>query len=286
MTFGGVMLVAVLTLNAALDGRFLANTVFANMNPMSAAKFAIQAQYLVSVCAGVLVVVATTLAFSVKTRAQAPLVYLGCATLVFLATAPKIGSDTNYQLELAATLAVAAAVGLHQADFFHKLFRGSQHWVTLLILPLAVHVWIGARVGVNMLLTRVGTEQMFRAEVDALRPFVPPADEKLLSTDFNASARLHGRMDIEPLIYGLLVRAGRVDPEPVRRDLEQGNFSTVILDHDISKPDATPSEDELELTALPAAQLDQIRQHYRLVAHIPGPYMDGAYVYKPKASKD
>ncbi|MEP7354401.1 MAG: glycosyltransferase family 39 protein [Acidobacteriota bacterium] len=280
--FGGGMIVLVLAINAALDGRFLANTVFANLNPMSLAKFATQAQYLVGVCAGLLVVVAATLGFCFQKRTQAPLVYLACATLVFLATAPKIGSDTNYQLELAATLAVVAGVGLHQAEFFQKFFRGSQHWVTLLLLPLGVHVWIGARVGVNMLLTRVATEQMFRSEIDGLRQYVPASGAKVLSTDFNASARLHGRMDVEPLIYGLLVKAGRVDPEPVRRDLEHAAFSTVILDHDVFKPNAS---DDLELTALPPAQLDEIRRHYQLVAHVAGPYMDGAFVYKPKDSE-
>ena len=36
-----------------------------------------------------------------------------------------------------------------------------------------------------------------------------------------------------------------------------------------------------DLAALPEEQLREIRGHYRLVKHIPGPYLDGVYVYRP-----
>ena len=233
-------------------------------------------QYFGGVCGGLLVIViaATT---GIR-RNLAPFVYVACSALVFLGTAPKVGSDTNYQLELSIALAICAAVGLHQLDFLNLYFRGSKSWVTLLVLPLAVHIVVGVRVASNMFVARVMNEQLFRAEVTALQPHVAAEGGRVLSTDFNAMVRLRHRMDIEPLIYGLLVNAGLVDPEPVRRDLERGAFSTVILHEDVFHPQSAGNR---ELAALPASQLDEIRRHYRLAAHVPGPFLDGVYVYEP-----
>jgi hypothetical protein len=82
---------------------------------------------------------------------------------------------------------------------------------------------------------------------------------------------------VEPLIYKLLVAGGAVDPEPVRRDLAASAFSTVLLFEDVhQEPDKN-----LEIPTLPAAQIEEIRKHYRLVDHLPGPYLAGVYVYKP-----
>jgi hypothetical protein len=74
------------------------------------------------------------------------------------------------------------------------------------------------------------------------------------------------------------VAAGRIDPEPVRRDLARGAFSTVILHQEAHHPSST---DSAEIATLPFAQLEEIRRHYRLVAHVPGPFLDGVYVYQP-----
>jgi hypothetical protein len=203
---------------------------------------------------------------------------LALAAFTFLATAPKVGSDTNYQLELSVILSICAAVGLHRLNFLKLHFAGSKSWITLLILPLGVHAAVGVRASVNIFLARVATEQVFRAEVDGLRPYVPATGGRVISTDFNAMVRLRERMDVEPLIYGLLVQAGQVDPEPVRSDLARSAFSAVILHEDIFK---SASIGNAEIASLPAAQLAEIRKHYRLATHLPGPFLDGVYVYQP-----
>jgi hypothetical protein len=89
---------------------------------------------------------------------------------------------------------------------------------------------------------------------------------------------LHQRMDVEPLIYNLLVSVHRIDPEPVRHDLERGAFSTVILSQDVFQ---ARQFDDPEIGTLPDIQLDEVRKHYRLVRHVPGPFLDGVYVYQP-----
>jgi hypothetical protein len=275
---GGGFAAAVLAINAALDGRFLANTVFANMNPFSGAKFLAQFRYFVSVSFGMLVIVAVSFGRMLRGRALAPCVYLILAALVFLGTAAKVGSDTNYQIESTVLLAVCTGIGLHQIDFFQLYFRQSKSWITLLLIPLALHMAIGYRVSANTLLARLVNEKLFRAEIQQLTPYVQPSGGLVLSTDFNAMVRLRQRMDVEPLIYNLLVSVRVIDPEPVRRDLERGAFATVILSEDVFQPSQF---NEAEIGTLPPSQIEEVRRHYRLVQHIPGPFLDGVYVYQP-----
>jgi len=271
----------VLAINAALDGRFLANTVFANLNPFNGAQFVTQIRYFVSISFGLLVIVAVSFGRMLRRRVVAPCVYLMLALLVFLGTAPKIGSDTNYQMESTLLLAICAAIGLHQVKFFDLYFERSKSWITLLLIPLALHIAIGYRVSANTLLGRLMHEKLFRAEIEQLKPYVPPFGGLVLCTDFNAMVRLRQRMDVEPFIYTILVSAHVIDPEPVRRDLARGAFSTVILSEDVFQPEQLQGAD---IGTLPPSQLDEVRRHYRLVRHVPGPFLD-AYVYQPAAEE-
>jgi hypothetical protein len=282
--FGGAWIAAVaaiaLSIDAAMGGRFLADTVFANLNPMSARKLGAHLVQLASVSGGLLVLVAAGASKLIRGRGAAPLVYLLVAVTVFLATASKIGSDTNYQVEMTALLAVCAAVALSETGFFRLYFASSKSWITLLLLPAAVHLAIGYRATVNNVLFRIVLEKAHRSQIEALRPYVEPVGGRVFSSDYNAMVRLRERMDIEPLIYWLLVSSGKVDPEPVRRDLDRGAFSTVVLGEDVFS-----GKDEgvvnLELVSLPDGQREAIRRRYRLVAHIDTPGFEGGYVYKP-----
>jgi len=278
LAVGAAILAAVWALDLVLDGRFIQNTIFANMNPFQADKMIAQLQYFGGVCGGLLVIALASL----RKQALAPALYLLCAALVFLGTAAKVGSDTNYQLELSIALTICAVIGLHKLDYFRLHFAGSTRWITLLILPLGVHAAVGVRASANIFLARFANEKVFRAEIQGLRPYVAATGGLVASTDFNAMVRLRERMDVEPLIYGILVRAGLVDPEPVRRDLERRAFSTVLLHEDVFQP---PSARSAEIASLPAVQLAEIRSHYRLVAHVPGPFLDGVYVYQPKSQE-
>ena len=250
LAWAGAVAVIALALNVAMGGRFLADTVFANMNPMSAKKLAAQLTQFGSLSGGLLIVVGVAFMKLRRSRAAALLVYLGSAAAVFAVTAPKIGSDTNYQIETTVLLAICAAVALHQVNFFHLYFVGSKSAVTLLLLPAAVHLAVGYRVAPNLVLFRVALQGARRSQVEALRPYVPAKGGLVLSTDYNAMVRLRQRLDIEPLIYTLLVSAGRVNPEPVRRDLARGAFSTVILGQDVSSGESIT---DLEVGTLPPA---------------------------------
>ena len=278
IAWAGTVAAIAIALNIALGGRFLADTVLANLNPMSARKLAAQLGQCGSLSGGLLAIVAVAFSKLRRSRAAALLVYLGCAVAVFAATAPKIGSDTNYQIETTALLAICAAAGLHEAGFFRLYFTRSKSALTLLLLPAAVHLAVGYRVAPNLAMFRFAIEGAQGARVAALKPYVPARGGLVLSTDYNAAVRLRQRLDVEPLIYGLLVSAGSVNPEPVRRDLERGAFSTVVLGQDVLRNEKVA---DLELSALPQVLLDEIRLHYRLAARLPDPLFGDCYVYQP-----
>jgi hypothetical protein len=272
---GGVILLAVLSINAALDGRFLSNTLFANLNPFSWGKIQQHAQYLAMFAGELVIVTAVGFRAVMRSPAKALFVYLGLAACVLGATAPKIGSDSNYQIETTVLLVLCTVVALDALDFYPLVFGGSTKWVTLLQIPLAIHLVLNFRMIEPFLLARFVKEQQFRAQLAAERPYLANGG-RVISADMNEAAHTRGRLEVEPLIYTLLVRAGRIDPEPVRRDIAAKKFSTIILYRDVNRP----FDSSLELLALSDAQLDEVRKHYRIAAHIPGPYLDGIYVYK------
>jgi len=141
---------------------------------------------------------------------------------------------------------------------------------------LAIHLVLNFRIVEPFLVTRFLHERQFRQQVAAERPYLADGG-RVLSADINGVTHLRGYLEVEPLIYTLLVRGGRIDPQPVLRDIAAETFSTIVLYRDVNRPFSA----DLELLAFTDAQLDQVRKHYQLVVHIPGPYLSGVFVYKP-----
>ncbi len=278
---GVPVVVMVLTINAALDGRFLDNTVRANLNPFSIEKLYAQLSYMVVAMPLMLVAIA---GFTVarKGPGRALFLYLAMALAVFAATAPKIGSDTNYQIELTILLILCACVGLHQLNFFTLCFRGSRSWITLLQIPLAIHLALNFRLNGNVLFTRVAIERAVRPLMAAVRPYAGGGG-RILTTDYNAMVQLKESIEVETLIYGLLVKAGKIDPEPLRRDIAAKRFETILLHEDVLRPRVNDHRRaaDAEMGGLPPSQMQAIRDHYKLLIHIPSSYLDGMYIYKP-----
>jgi len=281
LIFGSLFLAitggAILIVNALLDGRFLQNAIRANINPFAIGKLFAHLHYFVAAAGGMILIAALGLP-RVRHKRLAPFVYLGFALLVFLVTAPKVGSDFNYQMESNVLLILCAAIALHQLRFFPLSFQGSKRWITLLQIPLAVYLAVNLRITGNLILSRIAHEQQFRAQIALLRPYIDGGG-RLLSTDYNSMARLRGEIEVEPLIYSELVDARMIDPEPVRRDIAARKFGTICLWTDLSATD--PGITDQEVATLPDAQMAEIRKNYKLVAHIPGPYLNGLYVYAP-----
>jgi hypothetical protein len=201
-------------------------------------------------------------------------VYLGFAVAEFAVIAPKVGSDLNYQIESTILAILCAAMALHSLDFFRLSFNNCRTWITLLQLPLAVFLVVNCRITLQDIIVRFSSEQMARSEIAKLRPWFSDGG-RVLSADYNALVRLRGRMDVEMLIYKLLVDARLINPEPVRRDIASAGFSTIVLLEDVNHPDTGAS---VEISTLPPAQIEEVRRRYTLVEQIPAP---GIYIYKP-----
>ncbi len=281
--FAGALAVAGLATAAALSlataGDFFDNTVSANLNPFSLDKLARQAEYFLIVAGPLLLIVLAGVKQTPGLAQKALYVYLGGAGLIWLLTASKVGSDLNYQTETFVLLAVAAAVSLHRLNFFELMFAGDKGWVTLLQLPMLFYCVMNFALSGRDVLTRIAHEQIRRVEATALAERVDPASGPILSVQIDPLLHARGRLEVEPLIYTLLVDAGLSDPNPLLEDIAGKKFSSVLLYEDLFADNPAPRNPELP--SLPDAHLDLIRESYRLVERVPGPYLNGLYVYEP-----
>jgi hypothetical protein len=274
---GGIGGAMVLGLNAMLAGAFLENTLYSNMNPFAWFKMRPHFEYMALTFGPLLIVLAIGGRKAISTRSRAVFVYLGFALSVLLATAGKLGSDYNYEIETAALLVICSCLALQELNFFWLFSTASKSWITLLILPLALYSAQNLKIAMFGISDRIECEQKFRLQLKDLSPYLK-GSEPVLSADSNALVHAQRRIEVEPLIYRLLVEAGRVDGARVLNDLADRKFQTILLfENTADKPNTDP-----EFPRLPAQQMDAIRKRYRLVKHLPGPYVSGLYVYQPK----
>ena len=274
---GGPGVALALALNWLTSGAFFENAVFSNLVPFSWSKLLGHAKYLLAAGGGLLVITSVGLRF--RLRPVSPLwVYLGLAMGLLALTSPKIGSDLNYQIEPFVLLALCAALSLDRLGFFPACFRGDRGPVTLLQIPLFLHLVLNLAISGNLAINRAINELLWRQEYAQLEPYLR-GEHRVLSVQLDPLLRRGRQLEVEPLIYTLMVEAGRVDPEPLRRDLAAKRFDLVILYEDLfGNRGQAPNP---ELPRLPAMQLEEIRKNYRLVAHVAGPLLDGDYLYQP-----
>ncbi|MEX2300432.1 MAG: glycosyltransferase family 39 protein [Bryobacterales bacterium] len=268
-----------LALNGLTAGRFFDNAVLANLNPFSAHKAWQHLDYFLPVAGCLLLLAAAVWMGPRRGRFHPFHVYLAAAAGVMALTAPKVGSDLNYQIETMVALCLCAGWSLHRLDFFPLWLRGDPGWVTLLQIPVLLYLTLNAGLAARTVLERSLFETLRRSEVAALSPYLENSRGPVLSVQIDPLLQAGKRLEVEPLIYTLLVDAGAVDPEPVLRDLEQGRFGVVLLYEDVNGP--KPWNDP-ELPSLPDAHLRAVRESYRLIAHIPGPLLQGDYIYVPR----
>ncbi len=290
LVFSGVLVIlAVLTKQTALaagaaigltllHGYYYDDAFVANIAPfhMSLYKLRQHTEYLVLTGSGVLVVACAGL-WRMSRRVAPLYLYAGLVSGVWILTAPKIGSDLNYQLEMMLVLCMCAGCALDQLAFFRSLLSARRTWVTLLQVPLLLHVVLNVTLTARTVVERAVLEPFKRRETEALKPFINRPG-RILSAQFDSLVYYRGRMDVEPYIYSLLVRVGRTDPTPLLRDILEKRLPTVILLEDIFQRSA-PVVDP-EVLHMPAAQIEALRQKYYIAAHIEGPY--GVYVYQPR----
>lgn len=279
---GSAGLAIVAALNWATSGGYWSNAVLANLNPFSLAKLGNQLEYFAFTASALCGLAAAGLA-GPKIRGLHPFaIYLGFSTLMFLATASKIGADLNYQTETVLALSLCAAFALDRLRFFPLLFAGDKGWVTLLQIPLLFHMVLNCAVTGKVAFQRVLRDLDRQDQFAALTPLIGQSN-RLLSVEIDPLLQTGRLIEVEPLIYTLLVDAGMSDPKPVLEDLRQGRFDRVLLYEDVFDKDRGPLG--LEAPSLPPEHLEAIAKHYALLQHVPGPLMDGVYVYGPKSGE-
>ncbi len=279
--FGGIATVGIL--HWATGGQYLQNAVFANLNPFSAEKLVQQAQYFGLTAGGLLLVVLC--GWRTITKRTYPLfLYIALAAVVWLLTAPKIGSDLNYQVEMTTGLAFAAALVLHQSGFFEALIENRRSWLTMLQMPLLLFVGLNLTLTVRTVVERSLLDSLNTKATAELRPYLGPQRSRVLGGSYDTLMQLRGAIEVETLIYTLLVDAGRIDPRPVLNDIEAGRFDTILLPIDLAAAEP-PEWLNDEVNPLPKSHLNAIRKHYHLVKHLDGAFLNGDYIYEPNPSR-
>lgn len=273
---GGLGAAIVLGLNYAMHGRFLANTLYANLNPFAWYKFQQHLQFAAFTVPTLLLIVLLGVRKAIRGGLGAPFLYFLFAALVFLGTCGKVGAGTNYRIESTIALILCSCLALHALDFFPLFFRQSKSWVTLLLLPVGIYAVQNLRFDVDNFLKESAYQREFSKQTAAVQPHLAGA-KRVLSADTNVLIRTGRNLEVEPLIYRLLVEAGRIDPQPLDNDLRAAAFDSIVLYEDVSRPAGT----DAEIPRLTPAQNAIIHGSYRLRAHIPGPYLDGLYLYEP-----
>ena len=267
-----------LGLNTLTHGGFFEDAIFANINPFAWFKFGQQAQYLLLTGAGV--ILTAGLGAWHASRQTAPVyLYAALAAGVWLVTAPKIGSDLNYQVEMMLAMTMCAGCALDQLDFFPSLFTARRTWVTLLQMPLLLHVALNVLLTVRVIAERAILEPFKARETAVLTPYVNRPG-RILAAQYDSLVHIRGRIEVEPLIYRLLVKAGLTNPAPLQQDLETARFATVILADNVFA--AKPAPPDLEHGTLTEAQLDAVRRKYTLVRQVDGP--NSVFVYEPRTN--
>lgn len=271
----------VLALNWMTSGGYWSNAVLANLNPFSLSKLGDQFEYFAFTASALCLLAVCGLAAG-KNRSIHPFVlYLMFAALMLFATASKIGSDLNYQIETVIALSLVSALALDRLRFFSLLFAGDKGWVTLLQIPLLFHIVLNCAVTGKVAIQRIAMDLDRDQQFQTLEPLLPSTG-RLLSVEINPVLQTGRTIEVEPLIYTLLVDAGMSNPEPVLADLREQRFDRVVLFEnlfDSNRPDLGP-----EAPSLPAEHLSTITEQYSLLRHIPGPLLGGLYVYAPNGS--
>ena len=270
---------AVAVLHWASGGHYLQNAIFANLNPFSAEKLLQHAQYFGLTAGGLLL--AVVCGWRTVTKRTYPLfLYTALAAVIWLLTAPKIGSDLNYQVEMTMGLAFAAALVLHESGFFDAVIENRKSWLTMLQIPLLLFVGLNLTLTIRTVVERGLLDSLNTKATAELKPYLGPRRTRVLGGSYDTLMQLRGAIEVETLIYTLLVDAGRIDPKPVLHDIEAGRFDTILLPIDLAAA-GRPEWLTDEVNPLPQSHLNAIRKHYHLVKHLDGAFLNGDYIYEP-----
>lgn len=222
--FGGVALSVVLGTGAALElttGAFLANAVFANVNPMGLDVLASNLPLLARFQGGLIAIAGVYALKQARALSKGEtdhlLVYFWLASLLPLAGLAKVGSSSNHWIGFAAATAILAALGLWSGldDVRVSRFRGIVPIVLLAATLAVVTPLVGgpARMRPSWPQPDPSGVTEYRALVDRVRS----APGGVLSAPLDALALADRPILLDPYIFSILERERRWDPSPIVR---------------------------------------------------------------------
>jgi hypothetical protein len=192
ITWGGCAAFVVVLLNRYTGGRYFDNTIQSNLNQMDARKAIEQTEQLLVNGGWMIVLAAAGLRRAWRGGIHPFYVYLGCALAVLAATAAKLGSDLNYQMEVMIALGLCSGWMLDQIHFTPPRLGWRP---SLLELAPIVQIAINLAMGGMFLHQRLDREQVARQETALLEPYIRGAAGRVLSVQLDPIVQLGGHFD-------------------------------------------------------------------------------------------
>jgi hypothetical protein len=266
VVFAGLVVGAVLSLDAATHGGFWFDTVRANENPFSSALLGHFLRDLV-VASPVLLVLAAVLAWMRARERAAGSLLLGLylvGTSLSALTIGKVGSHVNYLLELTASLSIFAGVGVA------RMSRPGHTGALVLGLVL---VQIGWLIGRTVLLPDPIESKLRQGREFALLDGVLRAEHGTVLADEAMGMLVLSSHPIllQPFELTQLSRQGAWDQAPVVADIRGGRFALILINDGPDTPSAWTRE------RWTAEMLGAIHQ-----AYVPAGALAHATLYRPR----
>ncbi|MFN0072448.1 MAG: hypothetical protein ACKVVP_13270 [Chloroflexota bacterium] len=230
--YGAIVSILVLGVGVAFElatGAYLANTIFANVNPFQIAALVANLQTL-GVYQGVpIVIVAIYIFRGTWNRWDSLLTWFWIGSALQLIGLAKVGSNHNYWMELAAASAVLGTAGIwaalrHFGQCEPRVLSDRAVAGRLLVLA-ALPVIIGS-VG----LMRFGLAVPESPELPQLIDVVRSEPLDVLAVPLDVLALSNRPILLEPYLYSILEREGRWDSGPLVERIMRGEIGLVIVD--------------------------------------------------------
>jgi len=259
---------------------FVANVVWANVNPFRLSALLANLQVLAACLTGPLLVAG---AFAVGTRgwredprSRLLVLYWGCTALPLVGLA-KVGSNYNYWIEFAAATAMLATLGLW------AWLRGANAralWLTVGLLALQLE-WLSLLAAPTLRAQTRGWGTVLHpdpettAAWEALVARVGAEPRIVFAYSLDVIVLADRPIEFEPYIYSVLASEGRWDVTPVVDAVCNGAVALLVL----AEPLETPGGSYHGYAVWPAPVLTALRATMQLDT-----IQAGRYVYVPRAN--
>ncbi len=241
--FGGTVALVVGCSSAVLEittKSFIANTIWANANPVELSLFFSHAAQLIfnQLLPVSFALFFLSLSHPWRTPRTRLLMLYWMATALPVIGIAKVGANHNYWIEFAASTAVLAANGIWLAAE-----RTSRHLrdgisialLCLILLEAGGFAWIELGGGLASVYHYVLDARRQESDFDALVARVRAEPKMVLADPLDVVVLANRPIEFEPLIYNIFLRQGSWDPQPLVEGVCRGDVGLLVLGQPIEK---------------------------------------------------